>query len=465
MNRLLCRTIALRVLSAMVLLVQFMHGAASFCQSGVLTSPDGGGFVGEDDKDKKHPSFQASPIEGSTAPSGYSAGASAEDAAVVMARVNRLEEGGLSLPVEPIPDCNRESDLIKAVHARPESFATNHQLGVFYFGHGDIGQSVGYFKSASLIEPLNVNNARWLSLAYVRTGQLSKAIDLGQSLAKQRPGDAAPALLLGEIYAASGDRPKAIAQYLSAADLDASEANLFACGIGLVSLGAAEQARQLFSAGTVHRPASAKLWMGLGIAQNLGDRKAEATRSLMRSTDLDPNYLPAYSFLATLSGASSETDAEIRKRLELLVASNPASAEAHYDYALALWKHARLNPSADVDAQIKAQLKLAIAKDPAFPAAHLKLGEIYQHAGDYAQATTELERAVRLDPGDATAHYRLSQAYRRNNQVALADLELAIFRKMRSAPPQEDDTAQDGVRVYTAQLAKQPLTVSCHEGR
>ncbi len=457
MNGLFGRTRALRVLSSMLLLVLLMYGTASLGQSGVLTSPADGG------KDKDRPSFQASPIDGSTAPSGYSAGASAEDAAVVMARVDRLEEGGLSLPAEPIPECNRESDLTRAVRDRPGNFDANHQLGVFYFGHGDIGQSIDYFKSASLIDPLDVNNARWLSLAYVRTGQLSKAMDLGQSLAKQRPGDAEPALLLGELYAVSGDRTKAIAQFLSAAELDAGVANQFACGMGLLSLGATEQAAQLFSAGSTRHPASAKLWMGLGIAQNLRDRKNEATRSLMRSVDLDKDYLAAYSFLAALSGASVEVDGEIRKRMELMVASNPQSGEAHYDYALTLSRHARLDPSTKLDAQVEAQLKLAIVRDPALPGAHLKLGELYQHASDYARATAELERAVQLDPDNATAHYRLSQAYRRNNQVALADLELAKFKKMRSAPPQ-DDTAQESLRVYTAKLSRQPIAVSCHAG-
>jgi tetratricopeptide (TPR) repeat protein len=415
----------------------------------LLTSPTNGGFMDKNSSLSSPPSFRTAGVEGTTAPSGYSAGASAEDAAVVMAGVSRLEDGGLSLipPTETIRDCNQESDLLKAAQTHPGSFDSNHELGVFYFDHGDMIRSIQYLNLASGIKPRDANNSRWLSLAYVRTNQFPKAIDLIQSLVKQRPGDPAPILLLARIYDASGDRPKAIAEYVLAASLDAGEGNVFASGIGLVSLGAAEEALHVFSEGNGHNPASAKLWMG-------------------RAADLDPEYLPTYLFLATLSGTSIETDAEIRKRLEVLAVSNSESAEAHYDYALALWKHARLDSSAQLDVQIEAQLRFAIEKDPAFAIAHLKLGAVYEEAGDHAQAIIELERAVQLDPDNAAAHYRLAQAYRRNNQATLADLELARFKKMRSEPLEEDDTIEEGLRVYTARLARQtPLVIPCHEPR
>ena len=431
-------------------------------------NPANGGFMGDDGGGTNRPSFRASGIEGATAPSGYSAAASADDAAVVMARVNSLEDAGPSLisPSEAIPECNRESDLLRAVQVHPESFESNHQLGVFYFGHGEVAQSVGFLRSASLIQPLDLNNARWLSLAYVRTGQSAKAVDLIRLLVKQRPRDPAPSLLLAEIYDVTGDRPKSVAQYSLASALDGGEGNLFACGVGLVSLGAAQEAMQLFSQGTIRNPGSARLWMGLGIAQSLINLKAESARSLMRAADLDPEYLPTYFFLATLSGTSNEMDAAIGKRLEVLVVANAQSAEAHYDYALALWKHGRLDSSVQPDAQINTQLKLAIEKDPTFPAAHLKLGTIYEEARDYPQAVTELERAVQLDPDNATAHYRLAQAYRHNNQPGPADVEMATFKKMRSAPLGEDDSAQEGVRLYTAQQhARLPAAVLCHEPR
>ena len=92
--------------------------------------PDG--FVGDDNGQL---SFRASGVEGTIAPSGYSAGANAEESAAVVTRVGTMNEAGMSL--EPstakIQDCNREGDLINEARSHPGRFDANHQLGVFYF--------------------------------------------------------------------------------------------------------------------------------------------------------------------------------------------------------------------------------------------------------------------------------------------------------------------------------------------
>jgi tetratricopeptide (TPR) repeat protein len=411
--------------------------------------------------------FAASGLDGATAPSGYSAGASADDSALVMARLRGLQESDLSLlPAGArVPDCDRENDLVASARTHPQSFGSNHDLGVFYVEHGEVGKGLAYLRQASVVDPLDATNARWLALAYARTDQVPKAIALIRDLAGKRPLDADLALMLARLYNVAGDRPNAIAHYLLAANLDSGERHLFACGIGLLSLGSPEKASPLFLQAVARHPDSGRLWMGLGIAQDLADNKSEAVRSLMRAADEDPDYLPTYLFLAALSGAGKERDTQIIKRLEVLVVSHPESAEAHYDYALAFWRNRRLDPTARLNTQIEEQLKLAIAKDPEFSPAHLKLGTMYQEAGDLAGAAKELKRAVQLNPGDATAHYRLAQVYRRMNQAALAELELAQFKKIRHAPLQEDDIAQ-GLLLYAPAFSRlMPLGPACHPAR
>jgi Tfp pilus assembly protein PilF len=231
-------------------------------------------------------------------------------------------------------------------------------------------------------------------------------------------------------YGASGNPQKAIAEYLRAAGMDSGEENLFACGIGLIGLGAADEAERLFTSATVAHPGSARLWMGLGIAQDLKKQTADAARSLLRAVDVDPEYLPSYSFLAAVA-ASAELDAKVmaeaRERLAVLVVAHPESAVAHYDYALALWKQRALNPVAASDAEIESQLKLALEKDPSMARAHFQLGVVYADSGDYANAAAEFEQTVRLEPANAEAHYHLAQAYRRNQQAELAGEEMNRF--------------------------------------
>ena len=85
--------------------------------------------------------------------------------------------------------------------------------------------------------------------------------------------------------------------------------------------------------------------MGLGIVQTLQDRKGDAAHSLLRATDLDPDYLPSYAFLAPIFGSVPAADVEIRRKLEVLVISHPESAEAHFHYARVLWKEKLLGPA------------------------------------------------------------------------------------------------------------------------
>jgi tetratricopeptide (TPR) repeat protein len=161
-----------------------------------------------------------------------------------------------------------------------------------------------------------------------------------------------------------GIAQKAVAEYVWAAGLDAGEQNIFECGIGLIGLGSADAAAKLFRSATVAHPGSARLWMGLGIAQDLQNLKIDSIRSLLHAIDVDPEYFPSYSFLATLAGVSAETDTQIRRRIAELAVAHPESSVAHYDYALALWKQRRVSPDAVSSAEIESQLEACRGEGP-----------------------------------------------------------------------------------------------------
>lgn len=406
------------------------------------------------DTAKNPPSFTPAGISGSINGSGYSSAASSEEASHVMDLVVGLRGNNARqvTPIDEKADCAREGDLSRAVVSHPNSFEANHRLGEFYLGHGDRLQSIRYLMSASRIQPENIDNSRDLAAAYLDTGQYATAMPLLQHLLQNNGKDPALHLLMAKAYAAANMSHGAIAEYKLSANLDAGEQNIFDCGIGLIDMDSAGEAQKMFAAAVIKHPGSANLWLGLGIAEYLLQRKADAIQSLLHAVDIDPEYLPPYSFLANLSGTSNEADTKIADRLAHLIALHPDHAEAHYDYALALWKHYKRTPDAQAAAEIEAQLKLAIAQNSQDADAHYLLGVIDADMGDYAHAAEELSQSVQLNPDNAESHYRLALAYRSAKETGLADRQFKIFEAMRTKKTNPDDAK---MQKLASQLVRQ----------
>jgi Flp pilus assembly protein TadD len=388
------------------------------------------------------PAFTPAGMHGTIAPSGYSTGLSSEEAAQVLNHVNDLTANLIStyLPGAADIGCDKEVELTAAVHSNPNSFSANHGLGHFYLVHGEAAKSVRYLKQSYSIAPNDVPNARDLGVAMIVAEQYANAVSLLQRLAAENNSDSKILRLLALSYAALGDVQKAIAEYKHASMVDASTDNLFASGIGLIGVGEGGEAEQLFSVATQASPGSAKLWTGLGIAQEIQHQKKDAVRSLMKAIDLDPNYIPPYSLLAGLSDLSPDQDSGIRQRLATLVAAQPHSAEAHYDYALALWKQQALGSPGVGISDIQSQLQQAIELDPKMVRAHFQRGVILADSGDYAEAATEFEEVVKLEPDNAQGHYRLAQAYRHEQKTEQANLEMKLFLELHGPEETRNDT-------------------------
>ncbi|MGA7706567.1 MAG: tetratricopeptide repeat protein [Acidobacteriaceae bacterium] len=409
------------------------------------------------DAAKSPPSFTAAGVSGSINGSGYSSAASSEEASHVMDLVVGLNtsHSATLAPSDEKSDCNREENLSKAVTSSPNSFEANHKLGEFYLQHGDALGSIDYLRAASRISPENIENSRELAAAYLEARRYATAIALLQHLLQKNGTDSGLHLLLAKAYVSSNMYSEAIREYKLAATLDAGDQDLFESGLGLIDLGSVDEAKRMFASAVVKYPDSASLWLGLGIAEYLLQQKADAVQSLLRAVDIDPEYLPPYSFLANLSGTSSEADTKIANSLTRLIALHPDSPEAHYDYALALWKRYKQIPNAAATAKIEAQLKLAIAQNPQDADAHYLLGVIDADTGDYTHAAEELSQSVELNPDNAEPHYRLALTYRSLKEADLADRQFKIFEAMRTKKTNPNDALHARTQELASQLVQQ----------
>jgi len=324
-----------------------------------------------------------------------------------------------------------ESRLRQAVRRNPRSFEARRALAVFYLQRGRFDAALPHLRSGQDIEPANYPNSYDLARALLETGSLDEAREqVGRVLKVKDTGELHH--LLGDIEERAGQLLVAAEEYQTAAHMDATEEHLFDWGNNLVQLRAFEQAAQVFHAGLERYPKSARIHVGLGIAQYSQGQYEDAIKSFCDAVDLTPSDPRPYQFLGEMYGVAPELAPDITRRLARFVAARPRNAMGHLFYALSLWKGqpAALEPP-DLK-QVEALLRRAVALDPRLAKGYLELGILLSDQQRFAEAVSPLRRATLLDPAQAQAHYRLAQAYQRTGQAALAAAELRLFEQLKS---------------------------------
>ena len=336
--------------------------------------------------------------------------------------------------ISPTPPDSPEIErrLTEAAHAAPDSFDAHHALAGFYLQRGDVNKAIPHLRRAYAIDPSHQINGYNLALALLQTNVLDEARSVVvQSLKYKGSGELHN--MLGDIEEQAGNLAAAAEEFQRAAHMDATEEHLFDWGNIHLQLRAAENAFKVFSASVVRFPTSARLHVGLGIAQYARGKYDDAVASLCRAVDLDPSDPRPFQFLGEIYGIAPELAPEVTERLAGFVKAQPRNPMAHLYYALSLWRGQRSHSEPDDLRRIEALLRRAVELDPQLARGFLELGIFLSEQERYTEAIDHLLRATRLEAGVAQAHYRLAQAYRRTGQTALAEKELEVFRQLKGA--------------------------------
>ena len=131
--------------------------------------------------------------------------------------------------------------------------------------------------------------------------------------------------MLGDVEAASSHIEAAARSHEIAARADPSEKNLFDLGSFLVSHRGFDQARIVFEYATGRYPQSAKLRVGLGVADYSLGQYDRAVEALCQAVDLDPRDTKALDFLGKMYDISPAYADEVTKRLAGFVKSYPGT--------------------------------------------------------------------------------------------------------------------------------------------
>lgn len=353
-------------------------------------------------------------------------------------------------PLPASPAVASEESLREAVERQPADFDANHRLGKWLADNGKSREALPYLERASQIEPGDYVNAYESAFAYADSGEYKRARTKVRSLLA-RQDKAELHHLLGDLEEKMGNPLEAVREYQRAADLEASESNLFDWGAELLMHRAVEPAIEVFTKGHRLFPRSARMLVGLGVASYARGSYDQAALRLCEAADLNPDDPNPYLFLGKMLSVETVQSDGVVERLGRFARLQPGNSLANYFYALSLWKRRKGREDTENLARAESLLKKAVELDPKLGAAYLQLGILYSDREDFPEAISAYQRAIEASPWLEEAHYRLAQAYTRTGEKLKAQEELQLYDQISKETAAEVERERREIQqfVYT----------------
>lgn len=248
------------------------------------------------------------------------------------------------------------------------------------------------------------------------------------------------------------DALEAVREYQRAAELNATEPNLFDWGAELLMHRADEPATEVFAKGHRLFPRSTRMLLGLAAAWYARGDYEQAARRFFEACDLNPGDPGPYLFLGKVQSVEIVKLEGYVERLARFATLHPDNSWANYDYAVALWNQRKGPDDSETPARVRELLEKAIRLDPGLGAAYLQLGILYSDRNDDARAIAAYRKAIEVSSQMDEPHYRLGQAYERSGQKAKARQELEAYEQMSKKLRQEIERERSEVQQFVFEL-------------
>jgi tetratricopeptide (TPR) repeat protein len=229
---------------------------------------------------------------------------------------------------------------------------------------------------------------------------------------------------------------------------DSAESAFFSQGSQLLSRDAFADATKVFTRGAAAFPDSARMHMGLGVAEFATASYKQAAREICRASDLDPANPAPYMFLGRMADLEEFRSPEVSARLAHFAQLKPKNPWANYYAGLAAWRDRQGDDDPVAFARASSLLENAIALDPNHALANLRLGTMYESRKQLARAASAYAKAIAIDPSLAEAHYRLAQVDRQLGKTADAQRELEIHQKLMQAAAAGSNESRNAVNQF-----------------
>jgi tetratricopeptide (TPR) repeat protein len=273
---------------------------------------------------------------------------------------------------------------------------------------------------------------------------------LRQALERE-PGNAELHHSLADIDEQFGNPLEAAHEYQRAAELDASERNLFDWAAELLAHRAAAPAVEVFTTGNRRFPRSTRMLLGLAVAHYARGSYDQAAQRFFDAADLNPSDPGPYLFLAKVQSSAIAESNGFVERMGRFARLQPENAWANFYCAASLWKQKGAS-DAESAAQVLALLQKALRLDPNLAAAHLQLGIVYAGRKEFPKAISAYRKAIEIDPRMEEAHYRLAQAYAQTGDKPKAQEEFEIHHQLTEESSQQVERERREVQQFVVEL-------------
>jgi tetratricopeptide (TPR) repeat protein len=333
---------------------------------------------------------------------------------------------------------DRESAISEFQHAialNPDFKPARTNLGGVYLLQGNIESAATEFAAVLRIDPHDTNMSSTVF-------KMSKsAFDKHDYAATVRllglipPGSGRTAEwheLLGYSSFKSGDTARAIVEIQRAMDLNPrNEDYVLELSEVFVDNNNGAAAVTLLDAARSAFPASARLWLAMGVAYLVDENWPRSEAALRKCLEVDPNLDLAFVVLGQGYKEAGQWN-ELMTTADRLIAVNSRNPTGFYYKALALMR----SPERD-DGQIESLLRQSLALGSEEPGPHYELAKLLAGKGEKVEALRELETLVQSSADFGPAYYQLYRLYREEGNTGKSKEAQEAYRRIEARERQQ----------------------------
>ncbi len=337
-------------------------------------------------------------------------------------------------------------ELQVAARLDPGNADTLSALGQAYMLLQQPTQAGDAFARAAAVQPHNPDLLYNWAVALADQGKAEQALAVLNRIPAGAMSDAAESLA-GDLEEKLGHFMAAVAHDRRAAQMNPSEANLYALCVEFLRHWAWDDAQKTAEFGATKYPGSTRLQLALGVSLYGGGKFEDAARVFAGLLQLHPDDAMAAGMLGRTCQEVQGADASCA-RLEDFGRQHPDNPEAAAWAARQILE--RPHSGADLD-EADRMLTGATTADPRNADAWYETGLVDAERGQWHQSAQALEKATTLRPQFGPAHLQLAKAYARLGRPQDQKRELALFQSCTQKEKQEVDAR---VRAMTVFLTK-----------